>query len=81
MSYRFKRRCRRRKKTLSEKFEIGAGRYVHDLEFCFTPQDDDISFNSPGNGRYVHDVEFSQLGDKSDSSKHESKKLTEELKK
>ena len=33
MSYRFKTRHGRRKKTMSERLEIGAGRYVHDVEF------------------------------------------------
>ena len=40
MSYRLRTRSSRNKKTLSDKFEIGAGRYVHDLEVPFTPQDD-----------------------------------------
>ena len=40
MSYRFRTQSCRRKKTFSNKFEIGAGRYVHDLEVPFTAQDD-----------------------------------------
>ena len=40
MSYRLRTQNRRNKKTLSDKFEIGAGRYVHDLEVSVTPQDD-----------------------------------------
>ena len=40
MSYRFRTRSCRNKKILSNKFEIGAGRYVHNLEVPFTPQDD-----------------------------------------
>ena len=33
MAYRFRTRHSRRKKTMSEKLEIGARRYVHNLEF------------------------------------------------
>ena len=41
MSYRFKTRYGCRKKTMSEQLEIGAGRYVHDVEF--------LSFNETNN--------------------------------
>ena len=40
MSYRFRSKSKRRKKTLSEKFEIGAGRFVHDVQFSFSTKDD-----------------------------------------
>ena len=45
MSYRFRTRSCGNKKTLSNKFEISAGRYVYDLEVPFKPQDD-LSFSS-----------------------------------
>ena len=64
---------------MSEKFEIGAGRYVHDLEFfswkegsnpsrptspIITEKNKSISKKlDKGFGKYVDNVEFSQLQD------------------
>ena len=42
MSYRFRTRNARSKKSLSEKFEIGKGRYVDDSEFYSTFKEDNV---------------------------------------
>ena len=42
-------------------------------------KDESLDRHESGCGRYVHNLGFSQLGDKSDSSKHDSLKLSMNL--